>query len=70
VLGVFPPECGSTEHACNDDCFDLQSAVSYTANAGETVFVVIEGYGGNTGDITLSISQDRALECFSGGSTG
>jgi hypothetical protein len=70
VLGVFPPQCGAAEHACNDDCFDLQSAVSYTAGEGEVVLVVIEGYGGGTGEFTLSITQDRALECFSGGSTG
>lgn len=69
VLGVFPPMCGGNEHLCNDDCFGLQSAVFYSATAGETLFIVIEGYGGTSGALTLSVAQDRGLNCYSGGSS-
>ena len=70
VLGVFPPMCGSSDLVCNDDCIGLQSALEYTVAEGETVFIVVEGYSGQTGDFTLSIVENRNLACGPGGTTG
>lgn len=71
VLSVVPPECGSSSTVCNDDCNDLQSGLVYEASEGETVYVVVEGYGGRRGSFVLNITESSELECDSyGTSTG
>lgn len=63
VLSVHAPECGSTGDACNDDCYDVQSGLVYDATMGETVFIVIDGYGGDVGDFSLSITEGSDPVC-------
>lgn len=69
VLGLFPPECGGIEHACNDDCVDLSSYVEYVAEEGEEIYIVIDGYAANEGDFVLTIGAGPG-DCGGGGSTG
>lgn len=63
TLGVWPAACDGDAHQCNDDCYELESATTYDAAAGEQVFIVIDGFDGKTGDFTLSISEGTE-ECY------
>lgn len=45
----------------NDDTHHLQSEVRFEARAGDRYYVSVSGYGGATGDITLSWSLDGAV---------
>ena len=51
--------CGS-DVGTNDDSCGLQSSVTATLTAG-TVFVTVDGFGGQTGAYTLDISKTLAL---------
>ena len=62
-LSVHAPVCGGELEECNDDCFDLQSGLELSANMGQTYFIVIDGYGGQVGNFTLSITSGATLEC-------
>jgi len=48
---------------CNDDSTDLQSAVATTLEAGQTVYVVVDGYQANSGpfELTIGIAPVAAL---------
>ena len=46
MLTVVEPVCGASRGECNDDCNGLESGLVFEATEGETVFIVIEGYGG------------------------
>lgn len=71
VLSVVPPRCGSSAHFCNDDCQSLESGLIYDATEGETVYIVIEGYGGRDGSFVLNITPGSSLECgYYGSETG
>lgn len=70
ILAVTPPMCGAESLVCNDDCFELQSGLVFDARRGETVFIVIDGYGGQTGSFTLSITEGDTLECAFGDERG
>lgn len=70
VLTVVQPECGATRGECNDDCNGLESGLVYEATEGETVYIVIEGYGGRQGEFQLNIAEGGELECGGIGSTG
>ena len=70
VLALFEPSCSGRELACNDDCFGVQAALQYDMQAGQTVLIVIEGYGGQTGSFQLSIRNGDALECDYGPEPG
>ncbi len=45
-----------TTVASNDDHCGLQSAVNFTANAGNSYLIAIDGFGGVSGDYVLNIS--------------
>ena len=48
---------GLTEVASNDDADGgLQSKVDFTADAGTTYRIAVDGYNGETGNITLHLS--------------
>ncbi|MBE2247577.1 MAG: hypothetical protein IAE67_09995, partial [Candidatus Competibacteraceae bacterium] len=42
----------------NDDFCGLQSQVSFMANNGTVYYIFVNGWGGNTGDYTLTLSPD------------
>lgn len=66
VMGVFPASCDDAAVLeCNDDCESFTSAVGYTAQAGETVFIVIEGYWGTDGHFSLDIYDGVEPDCCS-----
>ena len=64
ALQVYSGTCGSfNQMACNDDegstgpCSGtLQSAVSVTMNAGETYYIRVTGYNGNSGTYNLLVT--------------
>lgn len=53
-IGVFSGSCGAlTCVTGNDDFCGLQSQVSFTANVGTTYYVLVTGFGTNSGNFTL-----------------
>ena len=58
VLYAYATTCGSgVTVACNDDSCGLQSTSTFTATAGVTYYVVVDGYStGSAGPITLNIT--------------
>lgn len=53
-LHVYSGSCGTlTCVASSDDFCGLQSEVSFTASAGVTYYVLVNGFGSNTGAFTL-----------------
>jgi hypothetical protein len=57
TLSVFDG-CGGTELACNDDYCDLQSKLSMSLSEATEYYVRVAGYGGETGDYTLIVTQE------------
>jgi hypothetical protein len=55
VLAILSGQCGGEEVICNDDSYSVQSSVSTYLDEGQTVTVVITGYGGGFGDFVLNI---------------
>ena len=51
-----PLGCSWNELACNDDSVGVQSQVSLAMTTGQTVFVMVDGFGGATGAYTLNVS--------------
>lgn len=49
--------CGGMELDCNDDTMGLTSEVTLMMAAGQTVIIVVDGFGGEVGPFTLNISQ-------------
>lgn len=49
--------CGGPELDCNDDTVGLTSEVTLMMAAGQTVIIVVDGYGGEIGPFTLNISS-------------
>lgn len=48
--------CDGAEVTCNDDSGGVQSAVSFTATAGQSYFVFVDGYSStNSGAFTLNV---------------
>jgi hypothetical protein len=57
VLYVRDGSCSAAQLACNDDANGtLQSLVTVALNAGESVVIVVDGYGTRSGAFTLNIS--------------
>ncbi|QQS08366.1 MAG: hypothetical protein IPK69_10235 [Phycisphaerales bacterium] len=64
VLGLYSGACGSfTQVACNDDegstgpCTGtLQSAITATLNAGQTYYIRVTGFNGNSGNYNLLVT--------------
>lgn len=58
VLYIRAADCAAgTELACNDDAAgSRQSAISPTVSAGTTYFIFVDGYGGASGNFTLTVT--------------
>lgn len=54
---------GETQIACNDDYGNLQSFLSLPLNAGQTYYVVVDGYSTHSGSYLLSITDLCEVEC-------
>lgn len=55
VLHVLGATCSGVSLACNDDSFGLQSQVFVNLTAGQTVTVVVDGFGSSFGNYVLTI---------------
>jgi hypothetical protein len=66
LLAVAPPECGAETFVCNDDCYGVDSALVFDATQGETVYIVVTGYQGQTGNFVLHIFEGGGLDCGGG----
>jgi len=55
--------CGGNETACDDDgCGDLRSTMTVFVDGGATVHARIAGFGGDSGDFTLTVNAIPAGE--------
>src|ERR1051326_2736397 len=60
VLGIWSGCPGSgSEIACNDDFCGLQSSISINATSGQTYYIRVSGYSGNSGTFTLTVSTTQ-----------
>ncbi len=58
---------GALQLACNDDFGGLQSQVTLTLSAGQTYFIIVDGYGTDSfGDYVLNISDNCDITCQPG----
>ena len=63
--------CDGTEIADNDDSCDLQSELTFVANGTSTYYIMVEGYGSNSGNFSLEVfcellgTNDNTIEGFS-----
>ena len=69
VLGVFPPECGGVQYECNDDCIGVASSLELYVNAGQQLYIVIDGFQGREGNFVLNIATGRS-GCAGGSGSG
>ncbi|MBI5500229.1 MAG: putative metal-binding motif-containing protein [Deltaproteobacteria bacterium] len=56
VLYVHSGSCPGTEVACSDDFSGVQSQVDFTATAGVTYYVFVDGFGSACGAYTMTIT--------------
>ena len=52
------------EQACNDDSGSPQSIVSFEMTAGTTYYILVAGYDGDSGSLTLKVVEDFANDDF------
>ncbi|NOY89976.1 MAG: hypothetical protein GXP55_02115 [Deltaproteobacteria bacterium] len=56
--------------ACNDDALTSQARLTWELRGGQTVIVVVDGFGGDQGDFVLSIrpapTSEVGPQCFNG----
>lgn len=57
VLSVQDGFCGGVELGCNDDTIGAFSSVTTKLAGGQTVTAVVEGLGGQLGDVVLNIED-------------
>ena len=63
--------CDGTEIAGNDDSCDLQSELTFIANGTSTYYIMVEGFGSNSGNFSLEVfcellgTNDNTIEGFS-----
>jgi Stigma-specific protein, Stig1 len=57
LLYVMDGGCSGTELGCNDDSSSIQSELSVTLVAGQTVAIVVDGFDGGRGDYVLNIHE-------------
>lgn len=57
---------GTTQVACNDDWFGLQSFVSVVLNGGQTYYIFVDGFNINSGDYVLNITDNCDVVCQPG----
>lgn len=65
VLYVRSDDCVSgAEVACNDDAdtCGLQSTVEVAVTAGQKYYIFVDGYGGESGDFTLTVTPPTACD--------
>ena len=55
TLYVLGASCTGLQLACNDDSFGLQSELFIALTAGQTVTIVVDGFGDQSGSYTLNI---------------
>jgi hypothetical protein len=60
LLSAVTDDCIGTVLACNDDTYELDSAISLSMTAGQTVALTVEGFSGQAGDFSLNISLFQA----------
>ncbi|MBL4688611.1 MAG: hypothetical protein JKY37_28750 [Nannocystaceae bacterium] len=70
ALMVLAEDCFGTQLACNDDFGELQSAVLVDVAEGETIVVVVDGYGGGNGEYVLNIVTSAPGDCCEPGFFG
>ena len=58
VLYVLAGGCSGTTLACNDDALGVLSSVTLALSAGQTVAVVIDGFGASQGNFVLNVSAN------------
>lgn len=58
IVSVRDAACLGTELACNDDAegLELQSQLTVTLSAEQTIVIVVDGFGTASGDLTLHIA--------------
>ncbi|NNJ80830.1 MAG: hypothetical protein HKP11_01430, partial [Flavobacteriaceae bacterium] len=54
-LRVFDA-CGGTEIAANDDSCGLQSELSFLSDGTSTYYIMVEGFGSNSGNFSMAIT--------------
>ena len=60
-LSVYTGDCGAPPLTCvvgNDDTCGLQSEVSFSSDGNTTFYVLVHGFGGQTGNFSLDITCD------------
>jgi hypothetical protein len=67
ALMVLDTDCDGAQLACNDDIGTSESALLVTLEAGETVLVVLDGFGGAAGDFILNITEAVPGDCCTPG---
>ncbi|MBK8941963.1 MAG: hypothetical protein IPM79_31260 [Polyangiaceae bacterium] len=55
TLYVLGASCTGLQLACNDDTFGLQSELFIALTAGQTITIVVDGFGDQSGSYTLNI---------------
>ncbi|RZW41019.1 MAG: T9SS type A sorting domain-containing protein, partial [Flavobacteriaceae bacterium] len=55
LLRVFDA-CGGTEIATNDDACGLQSELSFLSDGTSTYYIMVEGFGSNSGNYSMAIT--------------
>ena len=68
-LQIFDGTCSAagTSLGYNDDSCGLQSRVTVTLTAGQTVMAVVDGFSGATGDIVFNVSTTAGENTFGAG---
>jgi len=54
--------CSGTEIAANDDSCGVQSEVTFTSDGTTTYYIMVEGYGSNSGAFVLSASSTLGID--------
>ncbi len=54
---------GTTQVACNDDYFSLQSFVSVILNGGQTYYIIVDGFDVASGNYVLNITDNCDVVC-------
>jgi hypothetical protein len=63
ALMILEGDCAGMQIACNDDFDELHSAVQVDLMAGETIVIVVDGYGGASGNFVVNITPAEATDC-------
>ena len=59
ALYVIQDDCNNTEIACNDDYCGVESELpSVLLSAGTTYYIVVDGWGGECGDYSLTVQEN------------